>query len=76
MRWLDYLPLVPLAIGALVLGLAPGLPEPHLWEKLKLLLNGQLTRAVDIGDMIMHAFFPVLLGLKIFRRVRTHHSGD
>lgn len=67
MRWLDHLPLVPLAIGALVLGLAPWLPEPHLLEKFKVLVNGQLNRATDIGDLIMHAFFPFVLCLKLVR---------
>lgn len=74
MRWLDHLPLVPLAIGALVLGLAPLLPEPHLWGKFKMLVSGQLDRTTDIGDLIMHAFFPLLLCLKLARLFWTRRS--
>ena len=69
MRWLDKLPLIPLALGALVLGFAPLVPEPHLWRKLAMLVDGQLHRAIDIGDLIMHVSLPLLLCLKIVRLV-------
>lgn len=67
MRWLDNLPLVPLAVIALALGLAPFVPEPHLWEKLKLLGQGELTRPIDLFDLVFHAAGPFLLGLKLIR---------
>ena len=69
MRWLDKLPLVPLALGALVLGLAPLLPEPHLWRKFAMLAHGQLHRAIDAADLIMHASLPILLMLKVARMI-------
>ena len=75
MRWLDKLPLVPLALGALVLGLAPLVPEPHLWSKLVMLAHGQLHRAIDIGDLMMHASLPVILILKIVRMMRIKGNG-
>jgi hypothetical protein len=34
-RLLDALPLSVLLIASLTLGLAPFVPEPHIWEKLK-----------------------------------------
>ncbi len=37
-----------------LLGLAPFVPEPHIWQKLKMLAAGDLTRMIDIGDMLMH----------------------
>jgi hypothetical protein len=37
LAWLDRLPLGLLLIIALTLGLAPFVPEPHVWEKLKML---------------------------------------
>lgn len=43
--------LAPLAI---LLALAPFAPEPHLWEKLKMLADGTLTRPLDIFDLLMH----------------------
>lgn len=68
LAWLDRLPLGLLAIGAVLLGLAPFLPEPHLWEKLKMLAVGTLKRPIDIFDLVMHASLPLLLGLKLFRQ--------
>ena len=65
MKWLDNIPykmLVPLAI---FLALAPFAPEPHLWEKLKLLSAGTLSRPVDIFDLFLHDTPLVLLLLKL-----------
>ncbi len=67
MKWLDKLPLLPLVIGALALGLAPFFPEPHLVEKLKMLAAGTLTRPLDIFDLFLHGSFPLLLVLKLAR---------
>ncbi len=67
MRWLDRLPLGILVVAALLLGLAPFYPEPHLWEKLKMLAAGSLTRPIDILDFVLHAIFPVLLLAKLLR---------
>ena len=68
-RWLDTLPWAALVVGALLLGLAPFHPEPHLWEKLKLLAAGELVRPMDVFDLVLHAAFPVLLALKLLRAV-------
>ena len=43
--------LLPVTIG---LGLAPFRPEPHLVEKLRMLADGQLTRPLDVFDLLMH----------------------
>lgn len=67
MRWLDNLPLLVVVIGAIGLGLAPFQPEPHLWEKTKMLLAGNLVRPIDIFDFVMHGAFPVLLAIKLVR---------
>lgn len=50
-------------------------PEPHLWGKFKMLINGQLNRVTDIGDLIMHALFPLVLCLKLLRLFWTGRSG-
>ena len=71
LRWLDQIPLVPLLAGALFLGLAPVVPEPHLWQKLKMLAAGTLTRPLDIFDLVMHAALPLLALLKL---ARLRHS--
>ena len=67
MDWLDKIPLVPLIAGAIFLGLAPFFPEPHLVEKIRMLINGTLTRPLDIFDLCMHAALPLLLAVKLIR---------
>ncbi len=74
LAWLDRVPLGLLAVGALLLGLAPFVPEPHLWEKLKILVAGTLTRPMDIFDLFLHASLPVLLGLKLLRQWSTRRQ--
>ncbi len=74
MRWLDNIPLDVLIIGALLLGLAPFFPEPHLWEKLKMLVNGALSRPIDIFDLFLHGSLPVLLGIKLYRMKKKPKS--
>jgi len=49
-------------IACLTLGLAPFFPEPHIWEKLKMLGAGTLVRPLDIFDMFLHAA-PFLVAL-------------
>jgi hypothetical protein len=49
----------------LTLGLAPFTPEPHLWEKLKMLLSGELGKPMDIFDLLLHGSPWLLLILKL-----------
>ncbi|MEE9333546.1 MAG: RND transporter [Granulosicoccaceae bacterium] len=65
LKILDKLPLLPLVVISLTLGLAPFVPEPHLWEKIKLLATGNLTNTTDILDLLMHGAAPSLLILKL-----------
>lgn len=67
LNWIDRQPLSLFLIIALTLGLAPFLPEPHAWEKLKMLAAGELSRPIDIFDLLMHGAPWVLLGLKLHR---------
>ena len=65
MKWLDKIPyslIVPLAV---VLALAPFSPEPHLWEKLKMLFAGTLVRPIDIFDLFLHGTPLLILVLKL-----------
>ena len=67
MRWLDRIPysiLLPLAI---FLALAPFAPEPHLWQKLKMLADGTLVKPIDIFDLFLHSSPLVVLLLKLTR---------
>jgi hypothetical protein len=67
MAWLDRIPLLILVLLALTLGLAPFVPEPHLWEKLKMLAAGSPSRPIDIFDLLYHAAPWLLLVLKLAR---------
>ncbi len=73
MRFLDAVPLSILVIVSLTLGLAPYVPQPHLVEKLLMLISGDLVRPVDIFDLLLHGSPVALLFLKIFRMLLTEH---
>ncbi len=64
MEWINKLPWDLLIIGSLTLGLAPFVPEPHLFEKLRMLIQGTLVRPIDILDLFMHGTLPLLLLIK------------
>ena len=63
--WLDSISLPMAILFALTLGLAPFLPEPHLFEKVRMLVQGQLVRPIDIFDFLLHGAPWLLLGLKL-----------
>lgn len=67
MKFIDKLPLMPLIMISVMLGLAPFFPEPHLWEKLKMLANGELVKPIDIFDLLMHGTPAILLIIKLSR---------
>jgi hypothetical protein len=67
MEFLDKIPLTFAVLAALTLGLAPFVPEPHLWEKLKMLAGGTLVRPIDIFDLCLHAAPWLLLMAKLLR---------
>lgn len=67
LRFLDEFPLSVLIVIALGLGLAPFFPEPHIWEKLKMLANGTLTRPIDIFDLVFHLSPTALVLIKLIR---------
>ena len=53
-------------LACLTLGLAPFLPEPHIWGKLKWILGGAAgMQPMDWFDLVLHGFPWVLLIRKI-----------
>ena len=74
MNVLNSIPFSVVVILCLTLGLAPFLPEPHIWEKLKMLFSGMLVEPVDIFDLLMHAFPFILLGLKLILQQKSMNS--
>lgn len=66
-KWLSYPLLIPLA---LLLGLAPFVPQPHLVEKLGMLMAGTLHRPIDIFDLLWHAWPFALLVWRLSLDIR------
>jgi len=64
-HWLNRIPFLILIIICLTLGLAPFAPEPHIWEKLKMLANGELRKLIDIFDLFLHGTPWLLLFAKL-----------
>lgn len=75
MRWLDRISWGLLLPVALLLGLAPFHPEPHLWEKLKMLAAGTLVKPIDILDLLMHAAPLLLVAAKLARAAQRGGGG-
>jgi len=65
MKWLEKIPYTVLVPLALLLALLPFSPEPHLWEKLKMLSAGTLVRPIDIFDLLLHGTPLLVLLLKV-----------
>lgn len=53
-----------LLILAVLLGLAPFEPQPHLLEKTNMLISGNLSKPLDIFDLIFHSSPIILLMIK------------
>jgi hypothetical protein len=71
-RYIDRISYPPLIVVALVLGLSPFRPMPHIVEKLLLLKTGQLTRPLDIFDLVYHLAPFLVLVVKMIRDYRRH----
>jgi len=57
---ISYKTLIPIT---LLLGFAPFFPEPHLVEKVRMLMQGALNKPLDIFDLFWHAWpFALLMG--------------
>jgi hypothetical protein len=75
MKWLDKIPVGFIVAFAVLLGLAPFVPEPHLWGKLKMLFAGTLARPIDVVDLFWHGAPLVVLGLKVGRMIGRKREG-
>ena len=69
---LDYRLLIPIV---LLLGFAPFYPQPHIVEKVRMLMAGTLKRPIDIFDLVWHAWPFVLLAYRILLDLR-HQTGQ
>ena len=73
MAILDDIPFGTIIIFCLTIGLAPFAP-PHVWEKVVMLLNGELRAPIDIFDLMMHGAPWIVLGVKLVRMRRLPPS--
>ncbi|MDW7773113.1 MAG: RND transporter [Desulfobulbaceae bacterium] len=65
MKWLAQIPYPLLIAAAIFAGMAPFTPEPHLFEKIRMLGQGNLHRPLDIFDLLFHLLPVLLLALKL-----------
>jgi len=74
MKFFDKIPLWLLLVATLTLGLAPFQPQPHLMEKMSMLMQGQLVQPIDMIDLLFHGIFPLLLLLKLIRKAQLSYK--
>ncbi|OIP99393.1 MAG: hypothetical protein AUK35_07570 [Zetaproteobacteria bacterium CG2_30_46_52] len=71
MKWLDDVPYGLLIAAAILMALLPFQPQPHLLEKLGMLMDGVLNKPIDIFDLCWHLLPSLLLGLKFYRAKKS-----
>jgi len=74
LKLLNSIPLPHFIVLSLFLGLAPFFPEPHLAEKVRMLMNGELNKPLDMFDLLLHGTPWVLLLLKITLIIKTRQA--
>lgn len=62
---LNRIPISVVIVVCLTLGLAPFTPQPHVWEKLQMLASGELSKPIDIFDLVLHGTPWILLLAKL-----------
>ena len=69
MHRLDAISWTTVILVCATLGMAPFVPEPHVWEKLKMLVMGTLVKPIDIFDLLFHGLPWLLAALKGVREL-------
>ncbi len=67
MQFIDKLPYSMLAVMTVLMLGAPFLPEPHLVEKMRMLMDGALTKPLDMFDVVWHLLPATLLIVKFVK---------
>lgn len=75
MRWIDRIPMLWLVIIAVYLAGAPFVPEPHLVEKARMLMQGALSKPIDIFDLVMHITPALVLMVRVWRLLINRMQG-
>ena len=71
MQWIDQISWTTVLLICATLGLAPFVPEPHIWEKLKMLAAGTLVAPLDWFDLLFHGLHWGVALLKAVRSLQT-----
>lgn len=74
MKWLDEISYVFLAAIAVLMALLPFEPQPHLTEKLGMLMNGTLAKPIDIFDLFWHLLPTILIVVKFVRSTKAERK--
>ncbi|MDH5257237.1 MAG: RND transporter [Gammaproteobacteria bacterium] len=75
MKWIDKIPLIPLSIASIFMMAAPFVPEPHLVEKIGMLMAGELSKPIDIFDLFWHLTPLTLLLIRLYRLNANKSTG-
>jgi len=67
MKPLDSISWPLIIVLILTLGLAPYIPEPHIWQKINMLLNRNLSESADVFDLVFHGTPWLLAAVKLVR---------
>ena len=70
MKFIDRIPLGILVAIAIWMAIAPISPQPHLLEKISMLMAGELVRPLDIFDLFLHGTPQIVLAIKLYRLVK------
>ena len=65
---LEYKFLIPMV---LLLGFAPFFPQPHIVEKIRMLIAGTLKRPLDIFDLAWHTWPFLLLAYRVLLDIKA-----
>ncbi len=65
------------AVASLTLGLAPFLPEPHIWEKIRWIATGQkMDLPIYYFDLLMHGAPWVLLITSVILKLTSKKKSE
>ncbi len=56
---------------SLFLGMAPFFPEPHIVQKINMLIAGELNKPLDLFDLVLHGTPWILLLIKLSRLLKS-----
>ena len=76
MRWIDRIPKWLLVAVAVYPAGAPFVPEPHLVEKWRMLIQGRLSQPIDIFDFFLHTVPLVVLAIRLWRDAQRRRQGQ